>query len=127
MRLDGHRLTLRGPDWGTTLQSGPYVDNEFTLKLNTRATPNEIDLARITVEETPPTFVLGVYELKGDELRVCLGLESVERPTGLKTRRSRSEALLVLKRNDKAKWTPLGKGFSPPISPDPKSGQASSK
>jgi RNA polymerase sigma factor (sigma-70 family) len=115
--VDGDRFTLRGPSWGTALPSGPYVDNEFTLKAKTSVALNEIDLTRIPRPDADgaPRLVLGVYQLKGDVLRVCLGLENVKRPVGFKTDRSRSEALLVLKRAVNAKWTPLGTGDAPPL------------
>jgi RNA polymerase sigma factor (sigma-70 family) len=113
MRVDGDRLTLRGPYWGKGLGTGPAVDNEFTFKLNKGIKTKEIDLTRKGPQDDAPT-VLGVFLFKGDVLHVCLGMAGKDRPKEMKTSaESRSEALLILKRIVKPTWEDLPKGASP--------------
>src|SRR5262245_48199095 len=55
-------------------------NSRFVYRLNTKATPNIVDLVGIDGKDKDKNL-LGVYELKGDRLKVCRTLNAkIERP-----------------------------------------------
>ena len=45
--------------------------------------------------------VLGIYELKGDDLKICLSLANAPRPTEFSATAKNEQSLMVLKRATK--------------------------
>jgi uncharacterized protein (TIGR03067 family) len=70
---------------------------KFTFKLDPSTNPRCMD---ITVAEgnQKDTAIEGIYELKGDELRICAKVIGKDRPTKFASPEGESIALLVLKR-----------------------------
>src|SRR5262249_39110051 len=81
--LRGIKFTFTGDK--VTLERKGKKSDAVAFKLNPTTNPKQIDFE----EREPPT--LGIYEVKGDEMRLCYGRE---RPTGFKS----AAALLALKR-----------------------------
>jgi uncharacterized protein (TIGR03067 family) len=65
------------------------------MKLDAGKTPKEIDLTHHQGGE--PAWP-GIYELNGDDLKICLDLEGKSRPTEFKTTSGDKRLLLILKR-----------------------------
>jgi uncharacterized protein (TIGR03067 family) len=84
----GNTFTFRGNK--AFLKEGKHPPIEFGFELDPSATPRTIDLSART------KILPGIYQLKGDELRLCLSLE--DRPTDFITRRGDKHELFVLQR-----------------------------
>ena len=70
---------------------------KLALKLDAGTTPKCVDLT--VADGVQKDAVLeGVYELKGDELRLCVRVFGKDRPTEFKSPEGSSIALLTLKR-----------------------------
>ena len=65
------------------------------MKLDPSKTPKHIDLQHHQSSE--PAWP-GIYELNGDDLKICLDLEGKSRPTEFKTVAGDKRLLLVMKR-----------------------------
>src|SRR5262249_32947795 len=71
-------------------------ESDFTL--DEKKTPRQIDLE---ITEGPPQEVgkwRGIYELKDDDLKLCLSLPGVERPKAFATEAGVQSTLVTLKR-----------------------------
>ncbi len=81
-----------------TVTVGPAVD-QGTLKLNSSATPKELD---ITGTEGPNKgrTILAIYERDGDTLRICYDLSGQGRPISFKTTEG-SQLFLVTYKSEK--------------------------
>jgi|SRR4051794_31095212 len=88
------KLTVRGNQYTLTGEEEPI---EGTLELNPARRPKELDAVRNKGPDAGKT-IKGIYELKGDTLRVCLGAPGKSRPTGFDTGRGGGEMLYVHKR-----------------------------
>jgi uncharacterized protein (TIGR03067 family) len=75
-----------------TLNTQRGVDSTF--KLDPSKTPKTIDIAG--KEEDFP--ILGIYEVKGDNLKICISGAGEKRPTEFKSEKSSPHFLYVLKR-----------------------------
>lgn len=70
------------------------------VKLDLTKKPKQID----AVAEDGPTkgkAMPGIYELKGDEMRVCFAQPGGERPTEFRTRAGSGQVLITYKRREK--------------------------
>jgi uncharacterized protein (TIGR03067 family) len=76
--LKGLTITFTGDKW--VVRQGDKTLHAGTQKLNPSKTPPQLD-APITEGEGKGTTMLGIYELKGDTLRVCFDPKGKERPT----------------------------------------------
>jgi uncharacterized protein (TIGR03067 family) len=65
------------------------------MKLDPTKSPKHVDLEHYA---TGVPAWPGIYELNGDDLKVCLNLEGKARPTEFKTKAGDKCLLLVLKR-----------------------------
>jgi len=65
--------------------------------LDPSKSPKEIDAVRSTGPDAGKT-IRGIYELDGDQFRVCLGTPGGERPTEFSTKAGSGHRLLVFKR-----------------------------
>jgi uncharacterized protein (TIGR03067 family) len=70
---------------------------KMTFKLDSSTTPKCLDL-KVTDGGQLDVTMEGIYELKGDELRLCLKVFGQDRPTEFKSAEGSSIALLKLKR-----------------------------
>jgi uncharacterized protein (TIGR03067 family) len=83
-----------------TVEGNDQVKKEyakFTFKLDPAATPKLFDLT-IAAGVQKDAVMEGIYELKGDQLRICLKVLGQERPAEFTSPEGASVALLVLKR-----------------------------
>lgn len=78
--LKSIKLTIKGDRYNTVV--GKEKD-EGTLKLDATKEPREMDIIT-NVGENKGKAIPCIYEIKGDELRVCYGLKLAERPTDFK-------------------------------------------
>jgi uncharacterized protein (TIGR03067 family) len=72
------KITFTGDKWsvredGRVIQAG-------THKFDPTKKPAQVD-APVTVGEGKGSTMLGIYELKGDRMKVCFDLQGKERPT----------------------------------------------
>jgi uncharacterized protein (TIGR03067 family) len=64
-----------------TIQSGNEKPGKYVVKANATKTPQAIDLTLLYgPDEGKPS--LGVYEVKGDVLRLCVAAQGTDRPAG---------------------------------------------
>jgi uncharacterized protein (TIGR03067 family) len=78
--LKSIKLTIKGDKYNTVV--GKEKD-EGTLKLDATKEPREMDITT-SVGENRGKAIPCIYEIKGDELRVCYGLKVAERPMDFK-------------------------------------------
>ena len=69
----------------------------LTLKFDPSTTPKMLDLT-VTDGSQQGAVVEGIYELKGNELRICAKVIGKERPTEFQSPAGSNVVLLVLKR-----------------------------
>jgi uncharacterized protein (TIGR03067 family) len=74
------RLTISGDKYNTVVGS---EKDEGTLKLDAMKTPREMDIIT-SVGENKGKPIPCIYELKGNELKVCYGLNGTPRPADFK-------------------------------------------
>jgi len=79
--LKSIKLTIKGDKYNTVV--GKEKD-EGTLKLDATKEPREMDITT-SVGENKGKAIPCIYEIKGDELRVCYGLNGTARPADFKT------------------------------------------
>ena len=73
-------ITYKGDKW--TVREGDKVVVSGTQKLNPSRTPHEVD-SLTTEGDGKGTTMLGIYEFKGDTMRVCFDPQGKERPTSI--------------------------------------------
>jgi uncharacterized protein (TIGR03067 family) len=69
----------------------------FTFKLDPATNPKCMDM-KITAGDQKDTDLEGIYELKGETLRLCIKLGAKERPAKFESPEGQNIALLSLKR-----------------------------
>jgi uncharacterized protein (TIGR03067 family) len=92
------RCTFKGD--AITVQGDEEVVRDypkFAFKLDPSVMPKQIDLT-VKGGLQKGAAMEGIYELKGDELRLCVRVFGKDRPTEFKAPAGESIALLVLKR-----------------------------
>jgi uncharacterized protein (TIGR03067 family) len=88
----GNQLTFKGDD----ILSKKVA--KITLVIDPSTTPRVIDL-RIVEGEFKGTTLEGVYELKGDDLKICFRNDAMKnRPNDFSTKQDANLALFTLKR-----------------------------
>ena len=90
----GDRLTVTRVERPGEAKS-PKEQNDARCKFNPKS--KGIDVAFVNGPDQEKTFY-GVYELKGDDLKVCWGESKDKRPTALSTKKGSGTLLLILKR-----------------------------
>ena len=95
--LTNSKIVMNGDRFNTLSPEGNYL-GEFAI--NVQLSPMEIDVHFI---EGPHAgqFSYGIFELKGDELTICLGLVGASRPTEFSSSGSPMHALEHLRRETK--------------------------
>jgi uncharacterized protein (TIGR03067 family) len=89
-------------DGETVIVKDPRRDEKAKIKLDPAKKPKTID---ITPEEkgAPAKVIQGIYELNGDELKLCFTKEGGTRPTEFASKPGGDVSLIVLKREKKEK------------------------
>jgi uncharacterized protein (TIGR03067 family) len=85
--FDGNILTINDGD----------KDDKATFKIDPDKKPKTIDIT----PEKEKDKVAGIYELKGDDLKICFGKPGEERPTKFGPKGVKGQTLIVLKREKK--------------------------
>jgi uncharacterized protein (TIGR03067 family) len=80
-----------------TVHFNDKVVGQGTIKLDAGKKPKQID-ATATDGPMKDATLVGIYELNGDEMRVCFGLPGKERPTEFRTKEGTGQMLLGYKR-----------------------------
>ncbi len=88
------KLVLTGDKYLVTAGKEP---DEGTCKLDPSKTPKALDITGVKGPNVGKTF-LAIYELKGDELRVCYDLSGKQRPKEFKTSEGTQLFLVTYKR-----------------------------
>jgi len=70
---------------------------KIRYKIDSTVTPTIIDLT-VTEGDQKDTTMEGIYELKGDTLKLCIKVVGKERPSKFETSENSNTALIVLKR-----------------------------
>lgn len=83
--FDGANVTIKQPNGNST--------GKCTF-LDPAKAPKEIDLT----PDAGGKKLLGIYELKGDELKLCLALADAGRPSEFESKEGSNRRLVVLKR-----------------------------
>ena len=92
--LDSMKLILRDDKY--TVQVGDQSD-EGTVKRDPSKSPSTMDIMGTKGPNKGKTFLV-IYELKGDELRVCYDLSGKSRPTEFATKPATSLFLVTYRR-----------------------------
>lgn len=79
-QLDRMTVTYDGDRW--TVKDGDKMVVAGTQKLDPTKKPAQMD-SEVTEGEGKGATMLGIYELKGDTLRVCFDPQGKDRPTSL--------------------------------------------
>jgi uncharacterized protein (TIGR03067 family) len=77
-----------------TVKLGEKVMNEGTYRLTPNRTPKGIDL----VDGKEREAVLGIYEVKDNEAKLCMGLRGKDRPKDFAAAAGADQSLVTLKR-----------------------------
>jgi uncharacterized protein (TIGR03067 family) len=85
------KITFQGDKF--TVTKDDQVVQAGTNKLDPSKTPAHID-AKITEGDGKGHTMLGVYELKGDTIRVCFDTAGKERPTSLTAKDGQMEVVI---------------------------------
>jgi uncharacterized protein (TIGR03067 family) len=86
----------------TMLKDGKDVGT-YTFKLDAAKSPKAIDATLQLGHGLTERPALGIYELKGDELKLCFAQGKGARPTEFASKPRSEHNLIVLKREKKAK------------------------
>ena len=93
-KIKARKLTIKGDKY--TLKVGDEMV-QGTIEINPTRKPKRIDVKPNTGSNKGKTS-LGIYELKGDNLKICLGPPGKERPTEFATQAEAAQQLVVYKR-----------------------------
>lgn len=78
-------IVVAGDKWTETVKGGAKP-LKAVVKLDAAKTPTPIDLTEAAPDPgQPPDVLLGVVEVKGDTLRLCIARQGSERPKEFKT------------------------------------------
>ena len=97
---DKYKIAFACKDDVLTVQGDGAVRKEYaklSFKLDPSTTPKCVDLT-VPGGVQKDAKLEGIYELKGDELRLCVKVFGSDRPTEFKSPEGASVALLTLKR-----------------------------
>jgi uncharacterized protein (TIGR03067 family) len=85
------KITFSGDKW--TVRDDGKVVQGGTHKFDPSKKPGQVD-AKVTEGEGKGETMLGIYELKGDTIRVCFDPQGKERPTTFKTKAGQFAAVV---------------------------------
>jgi uncharacterized protein (TIGR03067 family) len=93
-KIKSRKLSTKGNKY--TLKVGDETV-QGTIEINPTKKPKTIDVKPDSGSNKGKTL-LGIYELDGDSLRICLALPGKDRPTALVTAAENGQQLVVYKR-----------------------------
>ncbi len=108
MLIDGDRFRMESPE----------ANYEGIFNIDVEQTPHQIDIEFIEGPEAG-NWSYGIFELDGDQFRICLGLTGASRPLSFATSAGSGHALENLKRVSKDR--PVGVEGGTPGAPQPES------
>jgi uncharacterized protein (TIGR03067 family) len=91
LEIKGNQITIKG------VEDLVKKFGKVTLTIDPATTPKIIDF-KIEAGSEKDNVYEGIYELKGDELRICASVVKGARPEEFKTKAGSNRALFVLKR-----------------------------
>lgn len=94
IHIDGDSFRMVGTD-----------PTEAVLSIDVEVFPHQIDVRFIQGPHSGNSS-LGIYEIRGDRLKICLGLVGYSRPTGFLTSKGSGHALEILERTAKGRPAP---------------------
>jgi uncharacterized protein (TIGR03067 family) len=94
LEMKGNQITLKG------VEDLMKKFGKVTFKLDPSSMPKFIDF-KVEAGSEKNSEYEGIYELKGDELRICASVVSRNRPDEFKTKEGSNRVLFVLKRDKK--------------------------
>ena len=96
----GHRMVFEKDALQFQDEKGEAIPPKTRYELRPDKTPPEIDIIRVQAEgdKEQKQVAQGIYELKGDKLRLCYGQPGKERPTEFKTAEGDGRAMAELER-----------------------------
>ncbi|MBS1708311.1 MAG: TIGR03067 domain-containing protein [Armatimonadetes bacterium] len=107
--LSGSRILMDGDRFRT---ESPEADYEGVFTIDVEADPATIDIEFVAGPEAG-NWSYGIFELDGDDLRICLGLTGAVRPTAFETAAGRAHALETLRRSDSSRPVGVDGGTAP--------------
>jgi uncharacterized protein (TIGR03067 family) len=84
-------------DGKMTARKGTKTLNVFRYKANATTKPRSIDLDGIEGDEKGKKW-LAIYEINGDEMKLCISVDGKDRPTEFRTQEGKNLVLLAFKR-----------------------------
>lgn len=106
--MDGDRFRMESPE--------ASYDGRFDIDVETE--PATIDIEFVEGPEAGNT-ALGIFELDGDQLAICLGLVGSDRPKAFKTKKGSGHALERLRRASAARPANVTGGKAQPRASEP--------
>jgi uncharacterized protein (TIGR03067 family) len=100
LTADGVKLTFTIKGNKATIEGNEEAKKDyggFTFKLDPTTDPKCFDI-KVTAGDQKDTDLEGIYEFKGEELKLCVKLGAKERPAKFASPEGQNIALLVLKR-----------------------------
>lgn len=123
LEIDGAAMPAQALAYSRLLFDGdrfrtesPEANYEGVFTIDVDATPAAIDIEFVEGPEAGTTCY-GLYELRGDELTLCLGLAGASRPKAFVTSRGSGHALERLRRVSSARPANVTGGTPPPPPP----------
>ena len=111
--MDGDRFRMESPE-------GTY-DGEFSIDV--AAEPMRIDIEFVQGPEAG-NMSLGIFELRGEQLTMCIGVVGASRPVAFKTAKGTGHALERLRRASAARPTGVTGGTRQPVAVETKAPSA---
>jgi uncharacterized protein (TIGR03067 family) len=90
------QLTIKGSSikWKSSKE-----EDDGSIAIDPSKSPKHIDITAKNLHGGMP--IKGIYELKGDDLKICFDPEAAERPTSFKTKEDTRAGVLMFKRDKK--------------------------
>lgn len=92
------QFTIKGDE--IAVEGGDEVKKEYAklkMKLDPTTNPKILDFT-VSLGDQKGVDILGIYEVKGDELKICVKVPGNERPDKFESAAGSSVALVVLKK-----------------------------
>jgi uncharacterized protein (TIGR03067 family) len=100
LKADGVKLTFTFKGNKATLSGSDEITKDFsgfTFKLDPSTNPKCIDMT-VTAGDQKDSVIEGIYEFKGEELRICAKITEKARPTKFASPEGEFIGLMTLKR-----------------------------
>jgi uncharacterized protein (TIGR03067 family) len=98
---DIKNMTVEIKDGRAVVRRGGQVVGASDLKIDPSKTPKTIDSTTTSPGQGKEQLSKGIYELKGDTLRLCTAVSGKERPTSFASTAENLQSILILRRQKK--------------------------